>query len=156
MDKQNRAKREAVKNYLRQYGNALDKKRILEERRRVLSYELSSPATRQSMARAPRNKRTTKTDGAVSIVYRIDDVDRRIEQQAESATRAVLRVMDLIDLLPEQSLERQIVELRHIDCMPWDAVARAAHISRSRAIDYYNAAIDLLLTQEYTQKIIVE
>lgn len=156
MDKQHREKREAVKIYLRQYGNALDKKRILEERRRVLSYELSSPPARRPLSHTPRSKGTAKTDGAVSIVYRIDNVDKRIEKQKESATKAVLRVMDLIDLLPEQSMERQIVELRHIDCMPWDAVSRAAHISRSRAIDYYNAAIDLLLSQEYTQKIIAE
>lgn len=32
--------------------------------------------------------------------------------------KAVLHVMDLIDLLPQNSIERTVVEMRHIDCKP--------------------------------------
>ena len=37
--------REAVKEYLQQYHTAVGKKRILEERHRVLSSELRAPST---------------------------------------------------------------------------------------------------------------
>ena len=98
----------------------------------------------------------TKTDGSVSVVFRISEVEDRIEEQREEMAKAVLNVMDLIDVLPANSTERTVVEMRHIDCKPWEKIAQAVHMSRSRVFDYYNAALDTLLACKRTGKLVGE
>ena len=68
--------------------------------------------------------------------------------------KAVLHVMDLIDLLPKNSIERTVVEMRHIDCKPWDKIAREIYMSRSAVFNYYNAAMDKLLEFKRTGKLL--
>ncbi len=70
--------------------------------------------------------------------------------------KAVLRVMDMIDLLPQNSMERTVVELRHIDCKGWDQIAREVYLSRSAVFNYYNAALDLLLGYKRTGALVEE
>ena len=123
--------REAVKEYLQQYHTAVGKKRILEERHRVLSSELRAPSTGSAFRLTPPTK-PTKTDGSVSVVFRISEVEDRIEEQREEMAKAVLNVMDLIDVLPANSTERTVVEMRHIDCRGWDKIAEALYMSRWR------------------------
>ena len=48
--------REAVKEYLQQYHTAVGKKRILEERHRVLSSELRAPSTVSAFRLTPPTK----------------------------------------------------------------------------------------------------
>lgn len=147
--------REAVKEYLQQYHTAVGKKRILEERHRVLSSELRAPSTGSAFRLTPPTK-PTKTDGSVSVVFRISEVEDRIEEQREAMAKAVLHVMDMIDILPQNSMERTVVEMRHIDCKPWEKIAQAVHMSRSRVFDYYNAALDTLLACKRTGKLVGE
>ena len=145
--------REAVKEYLQQYHIARKKKRILEERHRVLADELRVPAPGSAYKTMP-TSHPAKTDGAVSIVFRVAEVEERIEDQREEMAKAVLCVMDLIDLLPPNSMERTVVEMRHIDCKKWERIALDVHMSRSRIIDYYNAALDTMMTYKRTGKIV--
>ena len=80
----------------------------------------------------------------MSVVFRISEVEDRIEEQREEMAKAVLNVMDLIDVLPANSTERTVVEMRHIDCRGWDKIAEALYMSRSNVFNYYNAALDIL------------
>ena len=143
--------REAVKEYLQQYHDAKVKKRILEERHRTLSAELRDPGVGSTYRTMPTAKRQAREGGAVSLVYRISEVEDRIDQQREAMAKAVLHVMDMIDILPQNSMERTVVEMRHIDCKPWEKIAQAVHMSRSRVFDYYNAALDTLLACKRTE-----
>ena len=145
--------REAVKEYLQQYHTAVGKKRILEERHRVLSSELRAPSTGSAFRLTPPIK-PTKTDGSVSVVFRISEVEDRIEEQREEMAKAVLNVMDLIDVLPANSTERTVVEMRHIDCRGWDKIAEALYMSRSNVFNYYNAALDKILENKRNRKLL--
>lgn len=147
--------RETVKRYLQQYHAAMKKKRILEERHRVLSSELRAPST-GSMFRLTPPKKPAKTDGSVSVVFRISEVEDRIEEQREEMAKAVLSVMDLIDVLPPNSTERTVVEMRHIDCRPWDKIAETLYMSRSNVFNYYNAALDQILENKRNRKLLEE
>lgn len=147
--------REDVKRYLQQYHAAQNKKKILEDRHRTLSRELQDPGVGSPFRTMPTSK-PTKTEGAVSVVYRIAEVEDRIEKQRGEMTNAVLHVMDLIDLLPQDSTERTVVELRHIDCMGWDKIAEKTYMSRSNVFNYYNAALDTLLSYKRTEKLVRE
>lgn len=147
--------RAAVKEYLQQYHTARRMKKILEDRHRVLLSELNSPGPGSAFRPTPPTH-TGKKDGAVSVVFRIAEVEERIEAQRDEMAKAVLRVMDLIDLLPQNSMERTVVELRHIDCKGWDQIAREVYMSRSAVFNYYNAALDILLGCKRTQKLVEE
>lgn len=138
---------EAVKRYLQQYHTAKQKKQILEERRRTLSEELRGPSTAQAFRAMPSAK-PVHPDGAGALVFQIADVEERIEAQQAEMARAVQNIMDLIDLLPAGSMERTVVEMRHIDSRKWERIASEVHMSRSRVIDYYNAALDTLAANE--------
>ena len=159
MSKQTRGKnpeREAVKGYLQKYHDAKAKKQILEERHRTLSADLRDPAVGSTFKTMPASKRQARESGAVSLVYRIAEVEDRISQQRDAMAKAVLQVMDMIDILPPNSMERTVVEMRHIDCKPWEKIAQTVHMSRSRVFDYYNAALDTLLECARTRKLVGE
>ena len=145
--------REAVKRYLQQYHAAKQKKRILEERRRTLSEELRGPSTAPAFRAMPSAK-PVHPDGAGTLVFQIADVEERIEAQQSEMAKAVQNVMDLIDLLPIGSMERTVVEMRHVDSRKWERIASEVHMSRSRVIDYYNAALDTLAANEKSVEVI--
>ena len=94
--------------------------------------------------------------GSVSVVFRISEVEDRIEEQREEMAKAVLNVMDLIDVLPANSTERTVVEMRHIDCRGWDKIAEALYMSRSNVFNYYNAAMDKILENKRNRKLLEE
>ena len=145
--------REAVKRYLQQYHASKQKKRILEERRRTLSAELRGPSTAPAFRAMPSAK-PVHPDGAGTLVFQIADVEERIEAQQSEMAKAVQNVMDLIDLLPIGSMERTVVEMRHVDSRKWERIASEVHMSRSRVIDYYNAALDTLAANEKSVEVI--
>lgn len=148
------ATREAVKEYLQQYHMARERRRMLERRHDVLARELQAPAPGSTYMTMPTSHPITDREGAVSVVFRISEVEERIEAQRAAMGRAVTMVMDLIDLLPENSMERTVVELRHIDCKKWERICKEVHMSRSRVNDYYNAALDTILSNERAQKLV--
>ena len=79
----------------------------------------------------------------------ISEVENRIEKQSKKMERIILEIMDVIDLLPEESTERMILELRHLDCKAWCEIQRTVHLTRPRCYDRYDRALDFLLgTQE--------
>lgn len=117
--------REDVKRFLQQYQMAKQEKRILEERRRALSY-----------------------------VLEITEVEERIAKQQAEMANAIQNVMDLIELLPAGSMERTVVALRHIDSEAWEEIAKNVHMSRSRVIDYYNAALDALASHARAKELV--
>ena len=145
--------REAVKSYLQQYHTARQKKRILEERHRTLSAELRGPSTSPAYKAAP-SSRPVHPDGAGAVVFKIAEVEERIEAQQAEMAKDIQNVMDLIDLLPVRSMERTVVEMRHIDCKPWEQIAREIPMSRSAVFNYYNAALDMLARNEQSGKLL--
>ena len=150
-----RADRDAVKKYLQQYHTAKNQKRILENRHRELGRELADPTLGSAFKSMPTSK-TKKTEGAVSVIYRIAEVETRIEQQRQEVAKAVLHVMDLVDLLLPNSMERQVVELRYIDCKGWDKISGEVHMSRSSVFEHHNAALEKIAGNKRAQKLVAE
>lgn len=151
----NQVEREAVKRYLQQYYMAKQKKRILEERHRTLSAELRGPTTAPAFRTMPTAK-PVHPDGAGAVVFQIAEVEERIQKQQTEMARAVQNVMDLIDLLPIGSMERTVVEMRHIDGKRWEQIAKAVYLSRTAVFNYYNSALAMLLENERTKDFVGE
>lgn len=146
--------REAVKEYLQQYHDAKVKKRILEERHRTLSAELRDPGVGSTYRTMPTAKDRPGRAGPCPLCTGSPRWRTGSTSNGRPMAKAVLHVMDMIDILPQNSMERTVVEMRHIDCKPWEKIAQAVHMSRSRVFDYYNAALDTLLTYKRTEKLL--
>lgn len=146
--------RDAVKEYLQQFHMARERKRILERRHDNLVRELKAPALGSAYRTMPTRRTQANSDGAVSVVFRIAEVEDRIDEQREAMERTVLQVMDLIDLLPQNSMERTVVELRHIDCKKWERICQEVHMSRSRVNDYYNAALEIIMENKRARRLV--
>lgn len=114
--------RTALKQYLTRYYRTKKRQAILTQRLRQLRRDLQHPEAGE-----------------------ISEVEARIEKQVKKAERIILEIMDIIDLLPEESTERMILELRHIDCKPWSEIQRTVHLTRTPCFDHYNRALDTLL-----------
>ena len=119
--------RKIIKRYLAQYHTAKERKNVLQKRAKTLRSDLS------------------RSDKNGEIEYKIAEIESRIQRQAEVEANAVLSVMDMIDFLPLGSTERQILELRHIDCKSWTEVQRTVHLTRSPCNEYYNRGLETLL-----------
>lgn len=121
--------RNSLKQYLSRYYKAKEQRAILQDRLRLLQREMHEAAD------------TSR-------------IEARIAKQAAREGEIVLEIMDIIDLLPPESTERTILELRHIDCKPWKDIHKAVHLTRSPCYAYYNRGLDELLGCEEVQAIL--
>lgn len=122
----NRAdERRTLKQYLTRYYRSKERQAILQNRLVKLCHDL---------------QRKGNVDPS-----EIAEIEARINRQAERDGKIILEIMDIIELLPVDSTERTILELRHIDCKPWAEIQKAIHFTRTPCYDYYNKGLDRLL-----------
>lgn len=127
MGKANQAdERRLLKSYLARYFRAKEKQAVLQDRLRRLRSELKPPPGAEATGTA-------------------SEIEARIQRQTALEEKSILEIMDIIELLPSESTERSIMELRHIDCKPWREIHRAVHLTRSPCFAYYNKGLDQLL-----------
>ena len=124
MEKKSRddERRRTLKQYLTRYYRAKQRQTILRNRLRRLRRELQSYGTGD-----------------------LAEIEAQIKRSAEEANRAVLEIMEVLALLPQDSIERTILELRHIDCKPWREIQREVFLTRTPCYDHYNKGLDKLL-----------
>lgn len=84
-------------------------------------------------------------DEPAGITILAEEMNDRMKKQQVRVNQAIIRVMDIIDYLPEDSLEKEICEYRHIDMMSWGQIEAAVPMSRSQCNNRYNGAIQMLL-----------
>lgn len=145
--------RKALRHYLNRYYRAKERQANLRKRLRDLRLELDGlGASPLSMANIHAKGQTGS--GAAAMVLRICDIEERIEKQADLESRIVLEIMDVIELLPAGSIEREIVEFRHIDCKNWTEIERLAHLARSNCFGAYNRGLDSLLEHRKIRELI--
>lgn len=160
--RQNRTKKEKpsektlLKQYLGQYYKAKSKKRQLEIRLRNFREEMSGINGKQHYFSVPAGKTNKISDTPASTAIRAAEIEERIEAQKAEMSAAMLNVMAVMDFLPGNSIERMILEYRHIDCMSWNQLIREVNFSRTTANDYYNEGVKMLLTFKKVRKLIVE
>lgn len=63
---------------------------------------------------------------------KLADIEEKIYHQKEEIDKAIVTVMDIMDYLPDGSLERDICEMRHIDLMRWQDIQEAIPMCRSQ------------------------
>lgn len=129
-----------LKKYLSRYYAAREQQRILTDRLVKLKTELENGA-------APR-------PGGRASGGRFSEIEKRIAKQYGKEEAALLDVMRLIDVLPDNSTEKIIMGLRYIDCKPWKDIAEQVHLSRSPCFAYYDSGLRMILKSKQAQKIL--
>lgn len=110
--------RDALKYLLGQNFRANRRKDQLNGRLELLEAQMESPIGAIRYDRTPGGS-GGGTDGAAALVLRKAEIEERIQEQKAQIARAIIRVMDLMDTLPINSLEREICELHHVELLSW-------------------------------------
>lgn len=146
---------EVLNCYLFQYKECIGKKKSLERRMVEIRKEFDCPIPAIKMDGMPRGN--SVGDGSVaSLVYRLDEIETKINEQIDKSTKILANIMNVIDFLPENSLERAIIENRYIDRMGWDRVCRENHASKSKINRYWKKGLYTLLEFKKVKQILKE
>lgn len=120
------SERRVLKKYLTRFFRAKEKQKTLQQRATAIRADLGEASA----------------------------LEARVQAQAKAAERSALEIMDILDLLPEDAIERTILELRHLDCKPWREINRTVYLTASPCFEYYNKGLDALLSIEQVRQIL--
>lgn len=134
---------ELLNKYLYQYKNCICKKHSLENRRKEIVKEFDNPLSAINYDGMPRG--SGEGLGCAALSFRLDEIDTRIREQIDKATKALSDIMDVIEFLPENSTERSILEHKYIDRYSWEQICRVEHMSRTPATRYWRKGLYQLL-----------
>ncbi len=138
-------KKELLKRYLGQYHAGRMKRIQLERRLKNIKKEMDAPIGGHGYSPINYGSTNNMGAGAASFVYRMSEIETKIENQKSNTEKALLKVMDIMDFLEENSTERMVLELRFIDCKDWTNIEKEMHLSRSSLFNYRNKGLEKLL-----------
>lgn len=155
-EKQRKKKeKDLLKSYLNQYYIGRIKRGQLEKRLKNIKAEMNMPIG--GINYTPINYQTNNIGlGAASFVYRMSEIETKIEEQKNRIEKALLKIMDMIDFLEESSIERMVLEMRYIDCKHWLAIEKEIHLSRSSLFIYHDKGLERLLTFKKVHQVLKE
>lgn len=130
-------RQEDVKSFLQVYTIGRERRQILEDRRQCQIEELGATSP-----------------GPLDAGSNLAKIEARLIAQRRDMAVLMLKVLDLVALLPLDSLERGIVEMRHIDGMDWKEITSQLFLSRSYVMSRYSRALDMLLSHEAAREIV--
>lgn len=125
----------------------------LEKRLRKLRTEAQDPVPALHFGNfRPGNKRIEGAPESLAIL--IQEAEDDVKEQAAETFRMMARVQELAGLLPEGTMERAILEYKHIDGLTWREICDAIPISRTPATRHYKKALTLLARTDTALEII--
>lgn len=145
-----------LKEYLNQYYSGRIKRAQLERRLKNIRAEMAAPIGGYGYSPVNYGGTNKVKPGAASFVYRMSEIETRIEEQKSRVEKALLKIMDIMDFLEESSMERMVLELRFIDCKSWTTIEKEMHLSRSSLFSYQDKGLDKLLTYKKVRQILKE
>lgn len=148
--------KEVLKEYLNQYYTGRIKRSQLERRLKNIRAEMDAPIGGYGYSPVNYGGTNKVGPGAASFVYRMSEIETRIEEQKSRVEKALLRIMDIIDFLEENSTERMVLELRFIDCKSWAVIEKELHLSRRSCFDYQNRGLAKILEYKKVRNVLKE
>ena len=148
--------KELLKEYLSQYRYGRMKRQQLERRLKNIRKEMDAPIGGYGYSPVNYGGTNKVSPGAASFVYRMSEIETRIEEQKSRVEKALLKAMEIMDFLEENSAERMVLELRFIDCMSWADVEKEMCLSRRSCFAYQEKAFEKLLAFKKVCRILRE
>lgn len=133
-----------LKECLGKYIHLKKRVRILERRMAEFQAEFNSPSIKSPLGNVMPSG-SGQSVGAASLTLKIADIMERIERERGRQIDAMKEIMDILDWLPADSMEREILEYRYIDGMRWEDIYTEVHLTRSPCFVCYNRGLDQLL-----------
>lgn len=140
--------------YLMQYKYCIGKKKNLETRLSEIRFEFYHPLSSIRLDGMPKGGGTA--DGCAALVIKLEEIEKRINEQMEKSMIVLTQIMNVIDCLPENSMERAIIEHKYIDCFNWNKICMRENISRTPAIAYWRKGLYSLLEFKSNQMILID
>lgn len=144
----------ALKKYLGQYYRAKMKQAQLKMRLHNFRVEMTGVKGIQYSPTAHSSSSSSKASETEIQVMRAIEIEERIKAQQEEVQKAMLAVMEIMDFLPLNSMERMILEYRHVDCLSWKGICIEVGLARTPCNRYYNTGLDRLLMSSDIQLIL--
>ena len=141
--------REDLRDWLRRYRTARNRKRDLDNRLKNVLANLNAPPLGGQGSGSPGSG--TPSAGAAAIAYKIDEVEQRIKDQQGRMAQIFLETSEVIDLLPDIE-DRQLLEKRYIDCQGWQQIEKDLYLARSNLARREAKALDTLLQHKTVQE----
>lgn len=138
-------RKDALKYVLEQISRAERRKRELIERLLTINERRRDPLAAVNYVSVKTSRNAADNPGAAGVLFKLDEIENLIERQQAELEKATLRVMQLLELLPFNSLEREILELRYIDLMNIETITETVFLSRSQVHRRISSALDMLL-----------
>ena len=130
--------------YLSQYNVCIRNKRNLEKRRKNILNEFNTPLSSVNYSGMPRGGNKENL-GCAALSLRLDDIDEKIVNCIQDAEVLLVDIMTVINELPSNTLERNVIEEKYIDNCNWNEITRLENISRSTAFYQWRLGLDGLL-----------
>lgn len=140
--------------YLKQYKRCIRRKHVLERRRDEIIKEFDNPLSGVSYDVA--SSSGGESLGCAALSFRLDEINTKINEQMDKSVKVLAEIMDIIDFLPENSMERSIIEHRYIDRLSWWQICKEENISRTPATNYWKKGLYDLLGFKRVRKILEE
>lgn len=140
--------REDLRDWLRRYRTARNRKRDLDNRLKNVLADLNDPPLGGQGGGSPGSG--TPSTGAAAIAYKIDEVEQHIKDQQGRMAQIFLETCEVIDLLPNIE-DRQLLEKRYIDCQSWQQIEKDLYLARSNLARREASALDTLLQHKTVQ-----
>lgn len=140
---------------LNRYIAGIRRKKELEERLLVLDAERKSPIGGVDYDPMPHGQGGTG-DGAAGILLKISDIEERIIDQKRTMQEHLRLTIDILELLPIESDEREVCELRYEDGKNWETISQKTNFSIRQCHRKKNDAIRYLLEFDWIKQMVTE
>lgn len=141
---QRRAARNVLKAELNQYYRAKRRREAIRERLMRLRADMLA-AGGGSGYDAPRVQSSGKGSAAEILTERVAATEEKLRRQMIAEMEAMQAVIGMLELLPKGSLEREILEYRHLDCKSWVEIQQKISLSEPSCFRHYSRGLDILL-----------
>lgn len=137
--------KKTLKEYLGRYADARARKKQLEKRLRNIQEEMDTPIGGCGYKPTPHSRTNTISDKSASFMLRMAEIEERIMEEKNLESRYMLEVMEIMDYLGKETVERRILECKYIDVERMEQIASREHMSRKSCYQYLNRGIQELI-----------
>lgn len=126
---------------------------ILVNRRKKIIYEMNNPYVSSDISGLPKSNNICT--GAAGYIYRQAEIEERIDDQINTANDILINIMDILALLPLDSDERSVLELKYIDGYSDKEIIKIKYYGNRSTLSYHlTRGLDKLLQVDTVQQVI--
>lgn len=148
---QNRAVMRSKLTTYRTLRNRIDH---LQRLRAQLENDLLNPLGAARIKLAPSRSIGAVSDPVLAPVVRLDDIQTKIAAQLEEAQQELFKLLCVIDLLPPDSQERDVIELHYLDGKTLRQIEQLRYISQATIVRAEARGIDELLVSDRARELL--